>query len=92
MPVVDPDIGQPVGRAEDDDRLVAVGRIGDFNLAAVPVEGGAGGRLGEDELGVDGRFDVGVEADVAQVGRVADAEFPGALDERAARAVHRLIP
>ena len=90
--VVDPDIGEPVGGAEDDDCLVAGGRVGDLELAAVPVVGRAGGRLFEDELGIDRRFDLGVEANVAQVGRVADAELPGALDEGSTRASHRLIP
>ena len=92
VPVVDPDVGEPVGSAEDDDGLVAGRRDWDIKPAAVPVEGGAGGRVVEDELGVSRGFDLGFEADVAQVGRVGDAEFPGAFDEGAIRASHRLIP
>ena len=90
--VVDPYVGEPVGGADDDDGLVAGRRRGDVEPAAVPVEGGAGRWAVEEELRVDGWFDPGVEVDIAQVGRVADAEFPGAVDARAARGCHRLIP
>ena len=90
--VVDPDIGEPVGGTEGDDGLAAGRRRGDIQFAAVPKEGGAGGWAVEDDLGVYRRFDLGVEVDVAQVGRVCDGELPRTLDANAARMSHVLIP